>query len=286
MRSDSRVGTRSKSLAYDRSLGLTSTSLTGLNGTWVGEGGLDTHYQFEWGFDSGTGFEHSTPRAEADGGSADGPQTHSTGQLTGLVSDASYRYRIIASNSLGTSTGATMTFKTLRFPSILFTGNPPNTGSTLSRPQRDGQPERRRRDHLPLRIRADHGIRFEHSGERIDRLGLQRTPRQPPEITGLQLGTTYHYRIVVTGPGGSFVSPKKDQVVKTLPMPRTIGASSISERSPTAATVGAPTSSPASGRRSSSSVMALRPITPARPCRGRRWRRTTRRTPWAPRSTA
>jgi phosphodiesterase/alkaline phosphatase D-like protein len=56
------------------------------------------------------------------------------------------------------------------------------------------------------------------------------------KVTGLEPGTTYRYRIVVTAPGGAYVSPE-DQVFTTLPVAPTIGDSSVSERSPSAATI-------------------------------------------------
>ena len=96
---------------------LTSSSAT-LNGSWDGNG-EDTHYFYEWGFATGSGFEHSTPSPAADGGSSVGIQAHPL-VLTGLASDATYRYRIIASNSKGTSTGETLTFKTFKFPTVQY----------------------------------------------------------------------------------------------------------------------------------------------------------------------
>jgi phosphodiesterase/alkaline phosphatase D-like protein len=56
-------------------------------------------------------------------------------------------------------------------------------------------------------------------------------------IAGLSPGTLYHYRIVATGPGGPYEG--EDQTFRTLPVPPTVADSTVTERSPTAATVNA-----------------------------------------------
>lgn len=223
-----------KELGYEPISNLTSTSVR-LNGTWVGEGGLDTHYFFEWGFDTGSGFEHSTPAAPADGGSASGFQVHSI-DLSDLVPSAGYRYRIVASNTLGTSTGATMTFETLPFPSVVYEQpseyEPDSvTLNALVNPNGGGA----------TTFHYEYGLTTAYGSSTPESESIGSDSSEHPasaKITGLAPGTTYHYRLVATAPGGSYVSPD-DEVVTTLPIAPTVVDSAISERSPTAATVDA-----------------------------------------------
>ncbi len=212
---------------------LTSSSVT-LNGSWIGNG-EDTHFYFEWGFATGSGFEHSTPMPASDGGSAVGFQIHSL-KLTGLVANANYRYRIIASDSLGVSTGATLTFKTFQFPSVVYlqpsnyqtdsvtlnaTVNPNGGGATTY--------------HFDYGLTSAYGSSTPESGS----VGSDATPHlASATVSGLAPGTTYHYRIVATGPGGPFES-EQDQTVTTLPVAPTIAGTSVTERSATEARINA-----------------------------------------------
>jgi hypothetical protein len=212
---------------------LTSSSAT-LNGSWNGAG-EDTHYLYEWGFATGSGFEHSTPSPAGDGGSSVGHQVHPLA-LTGLVSDATYRFRIIASNSKGTSTGETLTFKTFKFPSVKYlqpTKYEPTSIqlNTLVNPNGGGATT----FHYDYGTTAAYGSSTPESSS----IGSDSNFHEASQmITGLSPGTTYHYRIVATGPGGPYES-EEDQTFTTLPVPPTIAGSTVTERSPTAATVNA-----------------------------------------------
>ena len=81
-----------------------------LNGSFLGNG-EDTHYYFEWGTD--TSYGNTTPAPPgADAGSGGGPTFEST-DLTGLIPQTEYHYRIVASNSVGTSRGEDQSFVSL-----------------------------------------------------------------------------------------------------------------------------------------------------------------------------
>ena len=192
---------------------LTSSTVT-LNGSWDGNG-EDTHYFYEWGFATGSGFEHSTPAPAGDGGSSAGHQVHSL-TLTGLASDATYRFRIIASDSKGTSTGGTLTFKTFKFPSVQYL-QPTKYETTsiqlntLVNPNGGGATT----FHYDYGTTSAYGSSTPESAS----IGSDSTFHEASQvISGLSPGTTYHYRIVATGPGGPFEN-EEDQTFTTLPVP-------------------------------------------------------------------
>ena len=81
-----------------------------LNASFNGDG-EDTHYYFEWG--TTTSYGNDTAASPGtDAGSPSGPQPLSF-ELTGLTVETTYHYRIVASNSAGTSYGADQIFETL-----------------------------------------------------------------------------------------------------------------------------------------------------------------------------
>lgn len=93
--------------------------------------GLSTHYYFEWGPTTSYGTKTATPPGD-DAGFGSGPQSIST-PLTGLQSDTTYHYRVIATNSGGTSTGLDRTFTTVAAVTGLTTdGVTGLTGSTAT----------------------------------------------------------------------------------------------------------------------------------------------------------
>jgi hypothetical protein len=83
-----------------------STSVT-FSGTVV-PGGLATSYYFEYGTTSAYGSKTAVQSANADSGSVSVSAT-----ATGLKPNTTYVFALVASNSLGTSTGQAQTFQTL-----------------------------------------------------------------------------------------------------------------------------------------------------------------------------
>ena len=100
-----------------------STSAT-LNGT-VSPGGLKTSYYFEYGT-SATSLGSKTPTADAGSGSTDVPVSSA---LSGLSPASSYWFRIVATNSSGTTDGALGLFTT-GVATLATTGQASPVGST------------------------------------------------------------------------------------------------------------------------------------------------------------
>ncbi len=92
--------------------GVEATSAT-VGGSYIGTG-TDTKYFFEYGFD--TGYGQSTPIT--DNGAGSGPQTVEPVSITGLQPFTTYHYRIVATNTLGTTYGQDETLTTDTHPTI------------------------------------------------------------------------------------------------------------------------------------------------------------------------
>src|SRR5690349_1920411 len=73
----------------------------------VDPNGLETHYRFQYG--RTTAYGSSTPPVDAGAGFATIPVTAA---LSGLAQGTRFHYRLVATNSLGTATGADATFAT------------------------------------------------------------------------------------------------------------------------------------------------------------------------------
>jgi phosphodiesterase/alkaline phosphatase D-like protein len=209
-----------KSLVTEPPSPLTSYAAT-LNSSWNGNG-EDTHYFFEWGFAT-TPYEHLT--AIEDGGSATGPQTHGT-PLTGLIANAEYHYRVVASDNLGTSYGQELKFRTAKLPSITY-GLPSDYSTTEVTVHGEIDPNEvgATTYHVEYGLDTSYGSSTPESGS-IGSDGAFHAVSQ--QLTELVPGATYHYRIVATGPGGTFNGP--DQTVTTVPSLPTVAASSVSEQ--------------------------------------------------------
>jgi DNA-binding beta-propeller fold protein YncE len=112
-------------------IGATTATLAGT----VNPNGLDTHYYFEYGA-NGNLFESFAPTLPGkDAGSGSSPVKVTAG-LTGLTSHVTYCYRLVASNSTGTSYGIEKEFSTLFAPpaySLQF-GQPGSGAGQLNEP--------------------------------------------------------------------------------------------------------------------------------------------------------
>lgn len=119
-------------ISSDLTADITQTTAT-LNGSFDPNGD-GTHYYFEWGTDTSYGTTSAEPPGE-DAGSTAG-STSVAFELKGLTAFTTYHYRIVASNSLGTSLGPDRSFRTeaplLPVVSPTTASDVGPTGATLS----------------------------------------------------------------------------------------------------------------------------------------------------------
>ncbi|HUY07553.1 MAG TPA: hypothetical protein VMU99_09870 [Acidimicrobiales bacterium] len=97
---------------YLKSVLPTSAVVTGT----VNPDGATTDWYFEYGLSSSTGYASKTLEKSAGSGTAD---VRVLGSLTGLAPTTSYSYRIVATNSRGTTVGGVGIFHTTATPTVL-----------------------------------------------------------------------------------------------------------------------------------------------------------------------
>ena len=168
--------------------------------------GTDAHYIFEWGTTTAYGFR--TPSIDA--GSAKQAVT-AEAELQGLQPNTTYHYRLVGSNSFGTSDGADAYFTTSGPPQITpqSTSAITHEAAMLNAKLDPGE--------LETTYRFQYGTTTAYgsettAGKLAPGEGLQAVSAP---LTGLQIGTVYHYRLVAENSAGQTLEP--DQSFETVP---------------------------------------------------------------------
>jgi hypothetical protein len=194
-----------------------------LGGSYVGDG-QDTHYYFEYG--TGTGYGHNAPAPPGnDAGSASGEQSVAPVAVTGLKGDTTYHYRLVASNSYGTTYGGDRTFTTSA-PITGLTTDPPSA-VTNEAVDLNGSFDADAYDvhyYFEWGVSASYGnVMPAPPGDDVG-TGSGRVSVPPLHISGLHEGATYHYRIVASSENGTTAGP--DRAFKTAERPSVANLSS------------------------------------------------------------
>lgn len=175
-----------------------SAGAASLTGT-VNAHGQATAYTFEFG----TSLSFGSISAVANAGSSTADLAVSA-TLTGLAPNATYFYRLVATNATGTTTGAVMAITTTGVPTapVVATGPAsalPASSATLSGTvNREGQQTSFAFEYGPTTAFG--------SLSPVDNAGaVGATESVSLPVTGLSPGTTYLYRIVATNAIGTSV---------------------------------------------------------------------------------
>lgn len=190
------------SLSTDPAANVTGESAE-LNGSYTGLGpSTDVHYFFEYGTDLTYG--HKAPVSPADAGSLSGPQQVAPVLIKGLEQGTVYHYRIVASDSFGTTTGPDRTLTTLQQPSIVGFSS---SNVAAESADLDAQIDPNGQDtsyHFEYGTTASYGQSAPVPDEDI---GAAEAPQSVSvHIGGLQSGVTYHFRLVAHSAVGTTTS--------------------------------------------------------------------------------
>jgi hypothetical protein len=205
---------------------ITQTAAT-LNGSFTGNGDPATVYRFQWGTD--TSYGSTTPDVAI--GAVSGP-THVAAPLDSLdvylASSPPYHYRLVVSNSAGTTYGPDMSFRTLPpfLPAISSTSSSDvaPTSVTLGAQVNPGMGD--------TVFLFEFGTSTAYGDLTPPSASIGNDTTDHPVSTGLtdlEPATTYHFRAVATNFSGTSFGP--DQTFTTPAAPRVEGtvATAISE---------------------------------------------------------
>ena len=189
-----------------------------LNGSFTGDN-HDTHYYFEWGTD--TSYGNTTPDLPGSDAGATTGTTQVSADISGLSEYTLYHYRLVTTNSIGTTHGADRTFYSSPpiVPDIQGTAasNITPTSAMISAQINPGYG-------MTIYI-VEYGLSASYDQHTAPgpALGPDNVLHSVSQgLTKLSPATTYHYRLVAINFGGvghtsdmTFTTPAVPQVVST-----------------------------------------------------------------------
>ena len=204
-----------------------SSSSAVINAT-VNPNGTITTYAFQYGTTTNYGSQTATTAA---GSGTTGVSVHAA--LSGLVSGMTYHFRVVATNSAGTGTGADAMFTTTAAPPTAATGSPSLVTSNSADVNATVQPNGKTTTYA-----VQYGPTTSYGFQSATAAAGSGTKGVPVRVTlnGLLSGTTYHYRVIATSADGTAASADATFVTSghpvspsgTLPVVSGAGAVNIS----------------------------------------------------------
>jgi phosphodiesterase/alkaline phosphatase D-like protein len=183
---------------------VTATSAN-VSGT-VNPNGGPTTYAFQYG--ATTAYGSQTTMIPAGSGTN---AVAAAATISGLTSDTTYHYRIVATNSAGAIDGGDATFTTAKAPPVVVTGGAASVTTTSAVLSATVNPEAKSTNYqFQYGTTAAYGQQSAAAavGSGTAPVAVRTT------ITGLRPGVTYHYRVIATNPDGT--STGADAIVATV----------------------------------------------------------------------
>jgi hypothetical protein len=204
----------------------TSASLTGS----LSPNGFDAHYYFQWGLSAN--YANTSPEPPGtDAGEGAGAVAAIT-DLSGLAPNTTYHYRLVGTNSFGTTFGADQKFTTSGPPRITY--EPTSAiGQQEATIHAQVDPDQIATTyHFEYGESTSYGTEVPSGGQSIGS-GSSPVPVSAT-LTSLKVGATYHFRVVAENEAGTTTGP--DQTFTTVP-PAPVDATYATELSATKATL-------------------------------------------------
>jgi hypothetical protein len=163
----------------------------------VNPNGLTTTYAFQYGPTTNYGLQTSTKSA---GSGANTMVVKAT--LSGLISSTTYHFRVVATNSLGSTVGTDATFTTAKVPPTATTGQPSAVKDTSAVVNATVNPSGKATTYaFQYGPTTNYGLQTPTTAARA---GTANTAVSGT-LSGLVAGTAYHYRVVATSSDGTAV---------------------------------------------------------------------------------
>ena len=201
-----------------------------LGGSYIGDG-QDVHYYFEYGTSTAYGQTRPTPPGN-DAGTDTGPQSVDPVEIDDLQGATLYHYRLVASNSYGTSYGADQTFTTAPAVTDLTADAP--TGVTNETAELHGSFSADDHDthyYFEYGPTDSYGKTAPAPPGNDAGTGSGTTKVAPVTVSGLQQGATYHFRIVATNSRGTTRSADRSFRTSDAPSIRSFWSENVTATS-------------------------------------------------------
>jgi YVTN family beta-propeller protein len=178
----------------------------------VNPNGQATTYHFDYGTTTAYGEQAPAPDASAGSGSSAQPRS---ANLTGLSSNTTYHFRIVAMNSVGTGEGLDQTLKTLPNAPTVVTGSASSIAQTSATLNATVNPNGGAVS--DCRFQYGTSTSYTASAPCTTPPGSGTSAVAVSAVAGLGANTTYHFRIVARNEGGT--REGSDQTFTTMPTP-------------------------------------------------------------------
>jgi hypothetical protein len=184
----------------------TSATLTGT----LNPNGTDAHYFFQWGKTTAYGNKGPEPPGDAGAGKE---AVEAKTNLSGLAPNTTYHYRLVGENSFGATFGEDAHFTTSGRPWVT------TEAATVEGHEAATLHTRINPDELESQYHFEYGETTAY-GTEVPLGGAKIPPGEVPvaesaALSGLKIGTTYHFRVVASNSAGTTTGP--DQTFTTVP---------------------------------------------------------------------
>jgi DNA-binding beta-propeller fold protein YncE len=170
--------------------------------------GTDAHYYFLWG--PTTSYGSSSPEPPADAGSGNAAVAAKT-LITHLQPNTTYHYRLVGDNEFGSTEGEDARFTTSGPPRIT------SEATTVEGHEAATIHARVDPDQLETKYHIEYGETASYGHELpVGTIPAGEAPvAVAATLSGLKIGTTYHYRVVASNSAGETAGP--DEIFTTVP---------------------------------------------------------------------